>query len=305
MRIGLHDADRTSFPNLALMKLSAWHKDRGDEVVWWNPMEACDRVYSSKVFTNTPDDPYLPDDAIRGGTGYGMDAVLDDNIEHILPDYDLYGIDYAVGFLTRGCFRRCPWCIVPEKEGKLHAHASYTEFMHPDSLDFVFIDNNPLGCSHGLDQIAQLAGTNARIDFNQALDARLIAKDEGIAELLAACRWLRPVRLACDTMGQMRSVEVAVGLLRKHDCTPKNYQCYVLVEDVESAYHRVEFLRGLGVDPFAMPFIDFKANKPPTQEQRQFARWVNHKAVWKSVKWSEYKGAHRGGAMEGQRGLFA
>lgn len=117
-RIGLHDADgHSGFPNYALMKLSAWHKACGDAVERWNPMFRYDRVYSSKVFTFSPEDPYLPEDAVRGGTGYGKYEDLPDEIDGMFPDYSLYPkADYAIGFLTRGCIRACPWCIVPKKE---------------------------------------------------------------------------------------------------------------------------------------------------------------------------------------------
>ena len=106
-RIGLHDADgHSGFPNYALMKLSAWHKARGDAVERWNPMFRYDRVYSSKVFTFSPEDPYLPEDAVRGGTGYGKYEDLPDEIDGMFPDYSLYPkADYAIGFLTRGCIR--------------------------------------------------------------------------------------------------------------------------------------------------------------------------------------------------------
>lgn len=118
MRIGLHDSDNTGFPNYALMKISAWHKARGDTVEWFMPLMRYDRVYSSKVFTFTQEDPYLPDNTIRGGTGYGLYDKLPDEIDAMYPDYSIYpDCDYAIGFLTRGCIRKCPWCIVPRKEG--------------------------------------------------------------------------------------------------------------------------------------------------------------------------------------------
>ena len=87
MLIGLHDSDRTGFPNLALMKISAWHKARGDIVEWWNPMLTFDRVYSSKIFTFTPENPYLPLDTIKGGTGYGIMDELPEEIDAMFPDY--------------------------------------------------------------------------------------------------------------------------------------------------------------------------------------------------------------------------
>ena len=118
MRIGLHDAEKEHFkhkifPNLALMKISAYHKRNGDHVEWWNPLYKYDRIYSSKVFDFTPVDPYLPDDAIRGGTGYRdipISGTLPDEIDGIFPDYSIYPeCDYAIGYLTRGCPNHCRW----------------------------------------------------------------------------------------------------------------------------------------------------------------------------------------------------
>lgn len=134
MLIGLHDSDKTKFPNLALMKISAWHKKQGDEVEVFTPelSNKYDKIYSSKVFAFTAEDNGLPGDerVIKGGTGYKNNSELPEFIEHIMPDYTLYNLDYSIGFLTRGCVRSCPWCIVPEKEGKIRKNADITEFFN-------------------------------------------------------------------------------------------------------------------------------------------------------------------------------
>ncbi len=292
MRVAVHTPDKTRYANLALMKLSAWHKSLGDTVEWFSPLfsSGYDVVYSSKVFTFTPDDIYLPDSAIRGGTGYGHMSDLPEEIEHMCPDYSLYpSCDHALGFLTRGCIRSCDWCIVPEKEGFIRANAFYEEFVRSDTRDIVFMDNNVLASSHGLSEIERLGRTDYRVDFNQGLDARLIASDEGVAELLSDLKWYKPLRLACDKKSQMPFIESAVNLLRKHKCTPSWYNCYVLVKDIEDAYERVMFLKGLKMQPFAQPYRDFKSNIPPTDRQRRFARWVNHKQCFNTMSWSEYE----------------
>lgn len=147
MRIGLHDSDGTGFPNLALMKLSAWHKARGDTVEWWNPLMTYDRVYSSKVFTFTPTNPYLPPDTVKGGTGYGLYTDLPEEIDAMFPDYSLYpDCTHAIGFMTRGCIRKCPWCVVPRKEGTIRPYRAWREVKREDSRDIVFMDNNVLAC---------------------------------------------------------------------------------------------------------------------------------------------------------------
>lgn len=120
MKVGLVDVDGHNFPNLALMKISAWHKADGDIVEWANSLEHYDIVYMAKVFTFTPDDlqAYQTDTLIQGGTGYNIGLTLPEHIEHVFPDYELYGVeDTAYGYLTRGCPRQCPFCIVAQKEG--------------------------------------------------------------------------------------------------------------------------------------------------------------------------------------------
>ena len=120
MRIALHDSDYNGFPNYALMKLSAWHKAQGDHVEWWIPMVTYDKVYSSKIFTFSPEDPNLPEGTIKCGTGYGNLEKLPQEIDDMMPDYSLYPrVEHSIGFITRGCIRKCPWCIVPKKEGMI------------------------------------------------------------------------------------------------------------------------------------------------------------------------------------------
>lgn len=286
-RILLHDADQTSFPNLALMKLSAWHKANGDDVDWFAPiLYGGEKVYSSKVFTFTPEDRYLPDNTQKAGVGYGSTESLPDEIEHICPDYDLYGLDYSLGFLTRGCIRNCDWCFVPEKEGKIKAHADIEEFVKHKNV--VLMDNNVLAHDHGIEQLEKIARLGLKVDFNQGLDARLI--DDQVARRLAKIKWLNPIRLSCDHKGQMESVRKAVEALRWHNATPRRYFCYVLVKDVEDAVERVRFLKGIDVDAYAQPYID-KVGTPPTAEQKHFARWVDMKAEYKSRTWEDYRAA--------------
>lgn len=290
MNVGLHDSDgrnrKKTFPNLALMKLAAWHRSQGDSVEWFIPLFSglYDVVYSSKVFTWTDEDVSLPGNTKRGGTGYRIQGGLPDHIEHICPDYSLYGQDYSMGFLTRGCVRSCSWCIVPEKEGPIRAHADVEEFAR--HRDVVLMDNNVLAHDHGIAQIEKMARLGLRVDFNQGLDARLI--DASIAKRLAALRWRHPIRLACDHKGQMSIVERAVKTLRSAGATPKAYSCYVLIKDVPDALERILFLQGMGVDPFAQPYRDFSGTEP-MQEQKDLARWCNMAAIRKTVPFEDYR----------------
>lgn len=286
MKIALHAPDHTNFPNLALMKLSAHHKAQGDTVEWYDPLrnDEFDQVYSSKIFTWTKEDSYLwHHNTVNGGSGYDLKASLPDEIEHSCPDYDLYGLDYSVGFLTRGCLRSCPWCIVPEKEGKIREHADIDEFLRHDKA--VLLDNNVLAHEHGIRQIEKISQKKVKVDFCQGLDARLI--DGPIAKLLSRVHWLEPIRLACDSHSMIEPVRKAVELLRWHNAKPFRYSVYVLVKDVEESLERIKFLKGIDVDPFAQPYRD-REGIEPTQEQKDLARWCNHKATFKSCTWEDY-----------------
>lgn len=284
MKIGLHDSDYTGYPNLALMKLSAWHKKQGDIVSFFTPLEEYEKIYSSKVFTWSKD-CYLPSTAITGGTGYKNYHGLPDYIEHICPDYSLYDIDYSMGFLTRGCPNSCTWCIVPRKEGNIKPHADIEEFAQHKKI--VLMDNNILACNYGIKQIEKIIRLGLKVDFNQGLDAKLV--DESIARLLSKIKWLHPLRLACDSESQIEAIQKAVTLLRWHNVSPRRYFVYILVRDIKDALERVRFLKAFDLDPFAQPYRDYDNQVAVTQDQKDFARWVNHKAIFKSVPWEEYK----------------
>lgn len=292
MKVALHNSDTTAFPNLALMKLSAWHKARGDMVKPFIAIESAmyDLVYSSKIFSWTAVEPCLPDNTIKGGTGYGIAQDLPEEVEHIMPDYGLYpAFTASLGFTTRGCVRNCPWCVVPQKEGVLRPHANIMEFLRPDSREVVLMDNNILASSWGLRQLEIALDMRLKIDCNQGLDARIIASNPDIAKLLAKVRWLKSIRLACDHKSQMAAVEKAVTSIRNYSRKKGSFFCYVLVNDIQDALERVEFLRELGVDPFAQPYRPPGSKEEPEKPLKHFARWVNHKAVFKSVSWSDYR----------------
>ena len=285
MKIALHDADKTNFPNLALMKISAFHKAQGDEVVWYDALWAndYDKVYSSKVFTFTTTEK-LHGNVIYGGTGYVHGKQPRPEWVDYTPDYNLHSLDYSLGFLTRGCVNKCPWCVVPEAEGDIRPESDIEDFLRHDKA--VLMDNNVLAHPHGIHQIEKIAKMGIKVDFNQGLDARLI--DDSIARLLSKVKWLEPIRLACDRQSQMKHIQRAVTLLRWHNVTPRTYFVYVLVKDIQDALERVKFLKGMYLDPFAQPYRDIKNPKEPTQEQKDFARWVNMKATFKSVMWENY-----------------
>lgn len=154
MKVSLIDLDllqqnrrrKVAFPNLALMKLSAYHKGRGDEVYLNQPLDQPALTYGSCVFTwNAKMQASIPHGAPTGGSGLSLDKELSAEVEHIMPDYSLYsGVDYSLGFTSRGCIRKCPWCIVPEKEGAMQAWTRIYEFWNRQHRKILLLDNNLL-----------------------------------------------------------------------------------------------------------------------------------------------------------------
>lgn len=295
--IGLYDFDQhvnrftkqVSYPNLALMKLSHYYKSSGYKVEWIQEGKEYDRIFGSKVFTYSSDDITVENVTAKqwtyGGSGHSLEIKLPEEIEHTCPDYDLYpGIDRSYGFVTRGCFRSCPWCIVRQKEGTIKPHATVDEFLRHDKV--VLMDGNILAHSHGIRQIEVIASRGVKVDFNQGLDARLI--DHSVAKILSKVKFIKKLWLACDRPEDMENVRKAVELLRWYNVTPRTYRVYVLVTDVDEALERVRFLKGLHLEPFAQPYRD-ELGTEPSQLQKDFARWVNWSPVFKSTTWETYE----------------
>lgn len=294
MRIGLVDIDGHHFPNLALMKISAWHKAQGDSVEFADPMFGrYDRVYMSKVFTFTLDCPDIYHcEVIRGGTGFrDYTTILPKEIEHICPDYSLYGGGgrEAYGFLTRGCVNSCPWCIVPHKEGAIRPASPLREFLG-DKRRAVLLDNNVLASEFGLEQIEEIVRMGISVDFNQGLDARRAYDDPYILDLLARVKWIRYIRFACDTKGQMEPVLKCIRELERRGMSRYRFFIYCLVKDVDDALERLNVFRKMRVNPFAQPYRDFDNKIEPTKEQRRLANWCNKKTVFYSCEFKNYKG---------------
>lgn len=292
MRIGLVDVDGRNFPNLALMKISAWHKAKGDSVEWYEPIFSghFDKVYLSKVFSFTPDFDYPidADEVERGGTGYDLAKKLPDCIDRQQPDYSIYGItDTAYGFLTRGCPNKCKWCVVPKKEGAPVPYMDIEEIAG-NRRKVILMDNNVLALDYGLQQLEKIAGMRIRVDFNQGIDARLI--NDETAQLLARVKWIRYIRLACDQTAQIPYIERAYKLLTKYGYHGSVFT-YCLLNDFRETIERINYLRGLSwVVPHCQPYRDF--NNPRQvipQWQKDLARWANMRAIYNTVELRDYE----------------
>jgi hypothetical protein len=283
VRIGLCQVDG-KWPNLALMKLSTWHKQQGDSVELFTPLRGYDVVYASKVFDFTPDSHYLPEHTTKGGTGYSLTNHLYPLVERCMPDYSLYPEwKAAIGFTTRGCVRQCPFCVVPRKEGKIRVVADVESFWC-GQREIVLLDNNLTAAPwyHFERTMLQLRQTGAKVDFSQGLDLRLIT--DAHAELLAKVRLMKQIHFAWDNVSEEAAIRRGLDVLKAH-MPLSRVMLYVLIgynSTPDEDMHRVMTLRGLGVDPFVMAY-----NKRDLY-QRRFARWVNHKAIFKTVEWAQY-----------------
>lgn len=288
MKIRLVDVD-SKIPNIALMKLSAYHKAQGDDVAFYNPMLDKDRVdllYASKVFSDTPDYLYYPDcPTIKAGSGYDLKAKLPEKIEHCQPDYGIYKSDAAMGFCTRGCIRNCKFCIVPEKEGHIQAVADIYEFW-TGQKQLMLMDNNLTAMPDYFERIVkQCIKEKVRVDFSQGLDIRLINAD--MAKLLSKTRTYKQIHFAWDDIHIESAVRKGIDTLEKNGVKKYRLMFYVLIgfnSTPEEDRYRVETLHGLGVDPFVMPF------DRTDEYQRNFTRWVNHKATFKTIPFEDYTG---------------
>ena len=311
MKIGLIDVDGHNFPNLPLMKLSAYHKQCGDSVEWYHPMFSghMDRVYMSKVFSFTPDFQYFidADEIIKAGSGYCIETVngkevyhadrdtfLPDEVEHIFPDYSLYPEltdKKSFGYLTRGCPRGCDFCHVGSKEGRIsHKVADLSEFFRGGQhKDIVLLDPNITACKDFPELAGQLIDSGARIDFTQGIDIRTMTVQK--AELIKQMR-VKSIHFAWDRYEDKEKILPKFALFRDITGWDKNkMSVYVLTNfntSFEQDLERVYTLRDLGYHPDVR--IYNKQFLKPGCDIMRLQRWVNSPWIFYSCKtFDEYK----------------
>ena len=307
MKIGLIDVDGHNFPNLSLMKISAWHKARGDSVEWYDPMFSghMDKVYMSKVFSFTPDYEYCIDaDVIeKGGSGYAIKLVdgkevydksvdknLPDEIEHIYPDYSIYPEqtkDCAYGFLTRGCPRGCDFCHVKTKEGRCSVKvADLSEFWRGQKK-IVLCDPNILACKDHMELLQQLVDSGAKVEFNQGLDIRLI-NDRNL-ELLRKIK-LDQIHFAFDRWQDKDIIEPKLRAFKEKtgfNRSKGRVTVYILCNfdtTLEQDLYRIQLCRELDFSPY--PMIYDKEHCKPVYKKLQ--RWCNNIIFWSCPTFEEY-----------------
>ncbi len=286
-----------AFPNLALMKISAYHKLQGDNVEWYTMFGNYDIVYMAKIFTFTPDYKYHISNAkeiIRGGTGYSLTYSLPKEIDSLQPDYSIYGKQWdkrtALGFLTRGCPNKCKWCIVPEKEGGVYPYMDIEQICIDRRNKAVLMDNNILALDYGLQQIEKIIKLGIRVDFNQGLDARLVTPE--IAKLLAKVKWLSRIRFGCDTPKQIEECERAMQLIDSYEYKGE-YFLYCILMEFEESFHRVHYWHDKKEKrylPYAQPYREYD-NPFSTipQWQKDMAHWTNRPQLFRSCDFKDFE----------------
>ena len=310
MRIGLIDVDSHRFPNIPLMKLSAWHKQHGDSVEWYNPLfhsigEQFDIVYMSKVFSFTPDFPYgiNAKEVRKGGSGYAiilqggvetyrkeLDQDLPYEVEHIYPDYSLYPElteDTAYGFLTRGCPRGCGFCHVASKEGRRsYKVADLSEFWRGQKK-IILCDPNTLACPDHMELLQQLVDSGAKVNFNQGLDIRHVNDDN--LELLKRVN-LESIHFSFDRWQDKDVIEPRLRAFAEKTGYHRNngrVMVYILTNydtTIEQDIYRIQLCRELNFSPY--PMIYDKKHADPIYKKLQ--RWCNNFIFWSCPTFEEY-----------------
>lgn len=317
MRIGLIDVDghaskkkwgATIYPNIALAKIARFYRELGDTVEWYSPFTVSyDFVYMSKVFNFSPDYPYIIKNAIhivKGGTGYTAQSVsgrcneeywneLPLGMDHYQPDYSIYPhvpSDYAYGFLTRGCPNKCKWCVVPRKEGAIRPYMDVDEIAIEGRHKLVLMDNNFLAAGgYAHEQLDKIIERGYRVDFNQALDARLVTDD--FARKLAKVKWLdkNRIRFGCDTPKQIEDCERAMQMIDSYGFNGEYFLYTMLNDDFWECYHRITYWwkrlqdarhskKGNCVYAYAQPYRD------PANPHHQIPRWQKDMANFVNKK---------------------
>ncbi len=262
-----------------------YHKAHGDDVEWWTPEGRYDRVYKSRVFTDTySKDTITVDNAgevIKGGTGYGPGPNLPDEVEHTRPDYALYPqfSGTAYGFLTRGCPRNCGFCIVSKKEGRRSTHVADLSEFWDGQKEVKLLDPNLLACPDHEKLILQLAESGAWVDFTQGLDVRLTTPDNvsllnRVKTKMLHFAWDDPNTDLTDYFRRFSELTSIRDFRRRRVYVLTNYG-----STHEQDLYRVNTLRDMGYDPFVM--IYERPTAPPIT--RQLARWVNNKRIFRVV----------------------
>lgn len=300
MRIGLIDVDGHNFPNLALMRISAYHKANGDTVEWWwSDLIHYDIVYMSKIFSNAYSkdvpEPINADKVVKGGTGYAISLIngveiydknkdpnLPTEIERMFPDYSIYPqYNFAISMTSRGCPRGCAFCHVAAKEGRCSRKVANVSDFWYGQKKIVVLDPNITACKEKRDLLSQYRATGAKIDFSQGIDIRLV--DDADIDDFNTMR-IENIHFAWDNPEEdLRWHFERYSRMAKHKPHGSYGTVYVLTNfnsTLEQDLHRIYLLRDMGYDPDVRIY-----DKPHADKQvRMLQRWVNNRKIFNSCK---------------------
>ena len=293
--IGIVQVDG-KLPNVALMQICKYHEDNGDHVEWYlgNIFESqYNKVYISKIFTFS-DMPDLPEKAVIGGTGIDFYNILPDPIKDYSISYSLYpDCNYHIGFSMKGCRFNCSFCCVPKKEGKPYHNSNIDDLLlNPRGGNrLMLLDNDFFGSPYWEDDLNRIIELKLKVCFVQGLNIRIITEEQ--ASLLSKCNYYnskfnqRYLTFAWDRFKDEKLIGKGVKICNSAGIPSKNMQFFVLIgydTTPEEDYYRVMILyEKYGALPYVMPY-----NKKD-RYQKRFTRWVNHRAIFKTVPWADYK----------------
>lgn len=327
MKLGIIDADLidggTRHPNLALMKVSSYYKSKGWKVellLDYKNLDNYNKIVISKVFTFTKVSPnifkdgvlheeqpekYLKDNIEIGGTGFYFDKApnLPDEIEHIMPDYHLYDefiagksetkyddyINYSIGFTTRGCFRKCGFCV-NKKYDRVHRHSPVSEFFDHSRKYIYLWDDNFMASPDFNEILDELVATGRRFQFRQGLDLRLMTEDK--AKRLSEVKYYGDYIFAFDYIKDRELIERKLKIWRKY-CN-KSTKLYLLcayesqdIQDIINVFERIKIVMSYGCLPYIMRYEDYKTSEFKDM-YIQIARWCNQPTFLKKTSFREF-----------------
>lgn len=292
MNVAIYDVD-SRIPNLALMKLSQFHRQRGDTVSAYAPImkNSYDKIYASTIF-NFSDKSELDAATMEiGGSAWDLKKNLPPEIESLTPDYSFYDYAHSIGFTMRGCRFRCKFCVVPEKEGRPKSNNTISEIWTNRNSNFVvLLDNDFFGNPEWRERIAEIQKLDLTVNFSQGLNIRIITDEQ--AKMLASVKFRnlsgdkKEVHFAWDRFNDERLIDDGIKRVIAVGIKPYQMAFYVLIgfdTTPEQDLYRINKLKNHGCKPFVMAYD--KSN----DYQKRFARWVNHRAIFNSVAWEDYR----------------